>query len=451
MLARFSLKTRINLVIAAILLVITLIGSGLVIRHVRESVAGETRSALQLAREMVEASHLQGPLPDEQAAAWRAMLERLGQLRHVRLFILRDGTPLPPSPSRPPPDVPVWFARLVEPPPAILEQAIPTRQGGVLRVRLVADPADEIAEAWEETQLFLGLILFLAGGCFLAVYQVLGRAFQPVEAVLTGLVALEREAYDHRLPDFPQPEWNRIARAFNHCAEVLQQTRHDNRSLTRQLLKVEEEERRALARELHDELGQTLSGIKMLAQSIRNNPQAEAAERAAGLIAAQVDHLFALLRAMIHRLRPLMLDDLGLCAALDALTDGWRQKHAGIAIDLRCDPAVERLAAEHQIHVYRIVQEALTNAFRHARPRQIAIRLEPRQDWLRIEIRDDGAGAEPSRLQQRGYGLRGMRERAESLGGRFQVTTAPGAGFTLTILLPFEEEEAHDHPCHAGG
>lgn len=440
MLARFSLKARINLVIAAILLVITLIGSGLVIRHVRDSVAEETRSALHLAWEMVEASHLQGPLPDEQAAAWRAMLERLGQLRHVRLFMLQDGTPLPPPPSRPLTDVPVWFACLVQPPPAIMEQTIPTRQGRVLRVRLVADPADEIAEAWEETQLFLGLILFLAGGCFLAVYQVLGRAFQPVEAVLTGLVALERETYDHRLPDFPQPEWNRIARAFNHCASVLQQTRRDNRSLTRQLLKVEEEERRTLARELHDELGQTLSGIKMLAQSIRNNPQGETAERAAGLIAAQVDHLFAVLRAMIHRLRPLMLDDLGLCAALDALTDGWRQKHAGIAIDLRCDPTVERLPAEHQIHVYRIVQEALTNAFRHARPRQIAIRLEPRQDWLRIEIRDDGAGAEPSRLQQRGYGLRGMCERAESLGGRFQIATAPGRGFTLTILLPFEED-----------
>ncbi|BCX89267.1 two-component system, NarL family, sensor histidine kinase UhpB [Methylomarinovum tepidoasis] len=450
MFTRLNLKTRINLVIAAILLIITFIGSALVIRHVRDSVAEETRSALQLAWEMVEASHLQGPLPDEQAAAWRAMLERLGQLRHVRLFIFQDGAPLPPPLSRPPSDVPAWFARLVQPPPAILEQAISTRQGRVLRVRLVADPADEIAEAWEETQLFLGLILFLAGGCFLAVYQVLGRAFQPVETVLTGLVALEREAYDHRLPDFPEPEWNRIARAFNHCAEVLQQTRRDNRSLTRQLLKVEEEERRALARELHDELGQTLSGIKMLAQSIRNNPKTEAAERAAGLIAAQVDHLFALLRAMIHRLRPLMLDDLGLCAALDALTDGWRQQHADIAIDLRCDPFVERLPAEHQIHVYRIVQEALTNAFRHAQPRKIAIRLEPHQNWLRIAIRDDGAGAEPSRLRQRGYGLRGMRERAESLGGRLQVTTAPGAGFTLTILLPFEEE-ARDHPCHAGG
>ncbi|BCX89249.1 two-component system, NarL family, sensor histidine kinase UhpB [Methylomarinovum tepidoasis] len=455
MFMQLSLKTRVNLIIAVILTLVVAIGSVLVVHHVRKSVAEETRSALHLAWEMVEASHLQGPLPDEQAAAWRSMLERLGQLRHVRLFILQDERPLPPPPSPALPDVPAWFARLVQPPPAILEQTIPTRQGRGLQVRLVADPADEIAEAWQETRLFLGLILLLAGGCFAALYWVLGRAFQPVDAVLGGLVALEQERYDHRLPQFPQPEWFRIAQAFNHCAGELQQTRADNCRLTRQLLKVEEEERRTLARELHDELGQVLSGIKMLALSIKQQRPAEPTRQAACLIVEQVDHLFETIRAMIHRLRPLMLDDLGLCAALGALADRWRQQRPQVRIQLQCDPGADDFPAGHQIHVYRIVQEALTNAFRHGHPRHVRVRLTvaetPRPRWLHLTIHDDGSGAAIPPLRGRGYGLKGMRERVESLGGRFQVTTAPGRGFTLSIQLPFEEEENDDHPRHACG
>ena len=454
---RLSLKTRVNLTLAAILALVVAIGSVLVIHHVRESVAEETRSALRLVQEMVEAVRLQGPLPGDKARTWVAMLDRLSRARHVRLALHTQAGP-PPLPALEGNDgIPPWFTTLVQPPLASVEQQIPTREGTPLRIVLVADPSDEIAEAWEETRLFLGLILLLAGGCFAALYWVLGRAFQPVDAVLDGLVALERERYDHRLTQFPQPEWRRIAQAFNHCAGELQQARSDNRRLTRQILKVEEEERRTLARELHDELGQALSGIKMLALSIKQQRPAEPVRQAACLIGEQVDHLFEVIRTMIHRLRPLMLDDLGLRAALDTLVDRWRQQRPQVPIQLQCDAGVDDFPAEHQIHVYRIVQEALTNAFRHGHPRRIRIQLTvaesevPRRRWLRLTIHDDGSGAAIPLPRGRGYGLKGMRERVESLGGRFEVTTAPGRGFTLSIQLPFEEEENDDHPRHACG
>lgn len=456
MFARLSLKARVNLIIAAILTGIVAIGSLLVIRHVRESVARETESALQLARGMIEASRLQGPLPADLAARWMAMLERLHRTRHVRLWVIHDSQDHPPPPAAGSlPSVPAWFATLVRPPPMRIEQQLPIRQGGTLRVILAADPSDEIAEAWKETQVFLGLILLLAAGCFIALTWVLGRAFRPVDRMLEGLVALERGDYHHRLPDFPQPEWRRIAAAFNHCAGVLEQARADNRNLTRQLLKVEEEERRALARELHDELGQVLSAIKVMAQSIKKHRRREQAIQAAGLISEQVDHLFATIRAMIHRLRPLMLDDLGLTAALDALVADWRRRQPEIRIALHCEPEVDSFPADQQIHVYRMVQESLTNAFKHARPHTIHIGLKlefsevPRCRWLKVQVSDDGCGA--LGIPAQGYGLRGMRERVESLGGRFHIATAPGQGFTLTILLPFEEEPSDTHPRHARG
>jgi len=455
MLQRLNLKTRVNLIIAAILVLIVAIGSLLVIRHVRDSVEQETRSALQMATEMVEAGRLMGPLPERQSQSWIGMLEQLSGLRHVRLYVLRDGRHHPPASPESIEGVPEWFAALVRPPAMRIEERVPAASGEWLRVILVADPGDEIAEAWEETRVFLGLILLLAGGCFVAISWVTGRAFQPVDEVMEGLLALEKGHYGHRLPEFPQPEWNRIAVAFNHCAGVLEQARKDNRNLTRQLLKVEEEERRALARELHDELGQVLSAIKMMALSIKRQNPPEPSIRAACLITDHVDHLFDVIRSMIHKLRPLMLDDLGLAAAIETLVKNWEAHHPEVRIHLHCQQGIDDFPQERQIHVYRIVQESLTNVFRHASASRIELRLETvarkssTASWLKVSTRDDGRGAAPD--ARTGLGLKGMRERVESLGGVFRVETAPGKGFHLSILIPYEEEHADAHPRHACG
>ncbi len=455
MLNHLSLKTRVNLIIAAILALIVLIGSVLVIRHVRDSVERETRSALQLALEMVESARLQGPMSGAQTGAWMAMLKRLSHSRHVRLHVLHGDHSTPPFPPSRIPGVPEWFAAMVRPPDMMVEQRIPTRDDRQIRVELVADPGDEIAEAWEETQVFLGLILLLAGSCFAALYWILGRAFQPVDAVLEGLVALEQGKYDYRLPDFPQPEWNQIAAAFNHCAWVLEQARTDNRSLTRQLLKVEEDERRTLARELHDELGQVLSAIKMMALSIKQQRQPEQSVKAACLISDHVDHLFDIIHSMIHKLRPLMLDDLGLSAAIVTLVNGWRTRRPDVDIHFHCPQNVDGFPTDQQIHVYRIIQESLTNAFKHANAKAIDLGLDivsyevPTLRWLKITVGDDGRGVDL--CTGTGFGLKGMRERVESLGGRFDCTTAPGQGFHLSILIPFEEEHTDDRPRHACG
>ncbi|MBN2702405.1 MAG: ATP-binding protein [Methylohalobius sp. ZOD2] len=460
MLRHFSLKTRLNLIIAAILIGIVALGSFLVIHRVRQSVAEETVSAMELARRTVEATYLQGPLSESMVQPWIAMLASLNQLRHVRLHVTRDRVlaPEPPAPEYGNPEIPRWFIKLIQPPPLRIEQLIPIREGGRLRVTLVADPRDEFLEAWHETRVFLGLFALLVLGFFIAVTIVLGRAFRPVDAILQGLQALERGNYHCRLPSFSDPDFNRIAAAFNHTVDVLEQTRSDNRNLTRQLLKVEEEERRLLARELHDELGQVLSAIKVMARSIQKGSDREPVVHAAKNITANVDHLFDIIRLMIQKLRPLMLDDLGLSAAIDTLVSGWREKQADTRLHLNCDPIVDRFPRDSQIHVYRIVQESLTNAFKHAHAKEIRVNLArqtsdvPRRRWMRIKVIDDGRGTKIDSSQ--GCGLRGMRERVESLGGRFEIRTEPGQGFTMCVWLPFEEEEeenAYAHSRHARG
>lgn len=441
-----SLKTRLNLSIAALLASIVALGSFLVIHRVRQSVAEEIASAMALARRTVEAACLQGPVSESMVQPWLAMLASLNQLRHVRLQVNRDlGTapdPLPPGDGDT--GIPRWFLRLIQPPPLRIEQVIPIRAGGQLQVTLTADPRDELLEAWRETRVFLELFTLLAAGFFIAVIIVLGRAFRPVDAILQGLRALEQGNYHYHLPRFSDPDFNRIAAAFNHYVDVLERTRSDNRKLTRQLLTVEEEERRLLARELHDELGQGLSAIKVMARSIQTGSDREPVIRAAKNIIANVDHLFDTIRSMIQKLRPLMLDDLGLAAAIDTLVRSWRENQADTKLHLHCDSNVDQIPKDNQIHVYRIVQEALTNAFKHARAKEIYVNLAiqardvPQRRWLTIQISDDGCGAVLAQVQ--GCGLRGVRERVESLGGRFEIATAPGRGFAVLIWLPFDED-----------
>lgn len=440
---RLPLKTRVNLIIGVVLIGIVLLGSVLVIRQARQSVARETRSTLQLAREMVEASRPQGPWTEQQIHLWLQLLERLGRTRHLSFLVVSDENDSAPLIVKSRSHDPEWFAAWVRPQAMRFEQEIATDQGQRMRLALVADPDDEIAEAWQESQVFLGLILLLAGSCFAALYWPLSRAFRPVDAVLEGLLALERGAYDYHLPDFPQPEWRRIAGAFNHCARVLEQARAENRNLTHQLLNVEERDRLELARELHDELGQVVSAIKMLALSIKKPRPPEAVSQAAGFITEQADHLFAILRTMIRRLRPLILEDLGLCAALDALVQGWQEQMPDISIRFDCPEMVDTFPAEQQIHVYRIVQEALTNAYKHAEAKVVEVRLavdllqSGQHNLLKIEVRDDGRGALLS--DSKGFGLKGMAERVASLGGQFDCATAPGQGFCLQATIPFLE------------
>lgn len=444
-----SLRTRLNLLVAALLTAVVALGSALVIRHVRASVAEETDSALQLARELVAAVRLQAPLPEAQLDQWRQVLMGLNRLRHVRLQL----GPLEEPQALPPAGVPVWFVRLVEPPPRREEAILPIDPQGELKVILTAHPHDEIAEAWQEAKVLLGLIGILASGFLLAMASGIKWAFRPVETILDGFLQLEGGDYSFRLPGFSPPEFNRIAQAFNHLASVLDQTRAANRKLTRQLFKVEEEERRQLALELHDELGQVLSAIKVMALSMQKTHPTAQVTKAAQTITASVDHLFHILRSMIQRLRPLMLDDLGLPSAIAALVASWREKQADTRIQLCCDEAIDRFPKELQIHVYRIVQEALTNAFKHAQAKEVKVELSwqaselPPRRWLKIQVADDGLGAVQEQAQ--GFGLKGIRERVESLNGRFEVQSAPKRGFCLTVWLPCEEEDNETYPRHA--
>lgn len=214
----------------------------------------------------------------------------------------------------------------------------------------------------------------------------------------------------------------------------------ENRALARRHLLAQEAERKHLARELHDELGQYLNAIKIDAVSLEAGRLAPAEAAAAGTrIVHSVDHVHGELSGMIRRLRPVGLDELGLGAALEHCIDQWRRRLPDVRLELHRRGSLEGLGEDVDLTVYRVVQESLTNASRHGRPRHVEVRLERREagqgGFLHVTVRDDGVGMSEGAVRD-GFGLRGMRERVELLGGRMDVLSAPGEGVTLQVVLP---------------
>lgn len=216
-----------------------------------------------------------------------------------------------------------------------------------------------------------------------------------------------------------------------------------NRELAHQLIGVQESERRALARELHDELGQCCNAIRVEAAFIqRCRPEDNAGiVAAAGRVAGTAESLYQTVRGMLRRLRPANLDELGLVAALQELCESWEGR-AGIACVFHSQGAFDRLDDATSVAVYRVAQEALNNVMRHAQAGKVRISLASEDAAaVTLTVQDDGIGMQPG-PPRHGLGLLGAAERAAALGGTLDITSRPGEGTRVTLALPLESAAA---------
>ena len=229
----------------------------------------------------------------------------------------------------------------------------------------------------------------------------------------------------------------------------------DNRRLSQQYVRLQEAERKNLARELHDELGQYLNVIKLDAVAIRDGALSGAAvlhERAEGIV-ANCNHIHIALTALIRQLRPVGLDELGLGAALEHCVDTWRLRLPDVRLDLALVGEFGDLTEQVTLTVYRVVQEGLNNVAKHASAGRVRMQLERSTssaggrtpDLVTITIADDGVGFDRKAFTQ-GLGLIGMRERVTSLSGHLEVTSAPGSGFELKARIPVTGVGTGDAP-----
>ncbi len=225
----------------------------------------------------------------------------------------------------------------------------------------------------------------------------------------------------------------------------LEEAHRQLKLLSRRRVKVQEEERRHLARELHDEIGQALTAAKINLQAALEEPDHAKAKRIHETTAI-LERLLGQVRQISLNLRPSTLDDLGLVPALRSLLDE-QGRLASVAVRFSAKNMPENLDPEIQTTCFRIAQEAITNAVRHARSTQIRVDLSHENGNLRLQIRDNGTGfdAESAQAQTIGLGLVGMKERAALVGGRTRIMASRGKGATVDVTLPLTSQSENHH------
>jgi two-component system sensor histidine kinase UhpB len=276
------------------------------------------------------------------------------------------------------------------------------------------------------------LIVLVAGlGAMLALdLALLRRAFGPLRRLTAMMRGVDPLRPGGRAPvATSDPDVVELTGAFN---EMLDRLEFERRDSARRALSAQESERRRIARELHDEVGQVLTAVLLQLDRL----QRELDERQRGEVQEAREAVRASLedvRAIASRLRPEALDDLGLSAALAALTNEVA-RHAGVHVERSLATVEPPLLPEEELVVYRVAQEALTNAVRHGHARRVSLTLASRARAVELTVRDDGAGFEVDAAAD-GAGLRGMRERAVLIDAELDVTSRPGQGTIVRLRM----------------
>ncbi|KND62400.1 Signal transduction histidine kinase, glucose-6-phosphate specific [Candidatus Burkholderia verschuerenii] len=234
-------------------------------------------------------------------------------------------------------------------------------------------------------------------------------------------------------------EAQREARRRRALEEEAEHLLAENRRLASQAIAAQETERRHLARELHDELGQYLNAISLDAGRIRDlSAQREAEIHRLSLALMQsATHVYREIGGMIRKLRPIGLDEFGLPTALEHCVDGWRERLPDAAFTLAVEGEFDNLSDALNITLYRLVQEGLTNVSKFARDAHVEIYLARGPGEIVVTMTDDGSGVNLSK-PRKGLGLIGMRERVEALGGEFHLASRPGEGFLFCARVPVQ-------------
>jgi signal transduction histidine kinase len=323
---------------------------------------------------------------------------------------------------------------------------VPVLIAGTARGMAVAtfDAATQIGQSWREASRLLSIMAFALAGLCLAVYAALARALRPTRAIGAGLQQLAANDLSARLPRFDLAELSDISGVFNTLAQRLQTTLAERNALTRKLIAVQDEERRHLARELHDEFGQSLSAIAAQAAAAAHTAERECPPLFAECqgISRTTAHMMETLRGALVRLRPPDVEELGLTLSLESLVASWNGFEKGrTRFDIAFIGEVDGLPPGVGANLYRIAQEAVTNAAKHAHAGHVQLRLEATDTGIVLSVEDDGEAADISLAPKAGMGLLGMQERVVSLGGTLQFERRASGGARLVARIPLARAE----------
>lgn len=448
---RLSLRGRINVLLALVLALGLAINVARLVLEAAPRVQAEDQSVTRLAREFVETIVTgldEAPNPD---ARLDQIVDDLRRLRHVS--ITREDNAAGASPPAGPADmgddahsVPAWFVSLIHPEQSSVRVPV-SIHGKPSALVITSIPNDEIAEIWDGivTQIEVGSAVAVA--LFLIMMTVIGRALKPLEGLSQAMTRIEAGAYDARVEPSGAPELAAICRRLNHLAATLGEAVEDKRQLAERAVSLQDLERKEIGRELHDEFGPYLFALRAHAGALMRladarEPNPDALRKHGAAILEQVNALQQFNRRILEKLRPAGLAELGLREAIGVLLRLWNESHPEITIETNISQALGETGETADLTIYRVVQEALTNAFRHAGATEVNVSIEPAQrpagargnrGYAKVRVCDNGRGLQPD--QKFGLGLTGMRERLLALGGTLSVASGEG-GVTIEAMVP---------------
>ena len=448
-----KLRTRLNLVVAGLTTAFVIVLIATQFQSARASVRAEIDAANRVASQLL---HPLAMVYAQEGGSARLLqfLDRLGRVRDNDVTLQSaSGEVLyrsPPPVYKAGREAPGWFARLLAPTPA--EQIFPLPGGG--RVIVAASSSRAVLDAWDDVIRLLAvatIMLVMVNGL---AFWLVGRALEPFPIIAEGLQRLQQGDLKFRLPPLLGFEAQAIGAALNRMAQAVQdkvaaerkvheaETRlQERREMAHVVEQRIEEERRLIAHELHDEFGQSVTAIRSLALSITTQAGTRdpAVNEVAQLISSEAARLYDAMHGLIPRLTPLSLDTLGLAETLEHLVRDWQRRYPAIALSVQHELAAE-LGPSVTLTIYRVVQEGLINALRHAQPSCVNIGVQSDAQRIVVTVQDDGRGLPEDWSRPGHFGLRGLSERVAQLGGVFNIGNCESQGALLAVEIPLARE-----------
>ncbi len=436
-----SLKSQLLIYINSLLLLSMFVGLITIVMVTQKNVREEVLSTMNLAEFAIEQGVKKNPdFYLFQRENNELGISELSEIRHLRIQffnnddILLEETLNTIDEIKPPPS---WFISLIENlSQEIFFSKINIEQRGELTgyILIKPEPIYEYAEIWQQIKVGLWII-----GAFLILINIVvlilfSHMIKPINKIIEGFEKLESGNFKSKIKKSNILELDIIGKKFNSMIDNLRQSNNKIHQLSQNLIDVQEQEKSELARDLHDELGQSLTALQAEAASISKSTKKKSRDEAIFNVIKLSKNMMLSTREIIKKLNLGLIEDLGFESALIDLFENWKRRFKGVKFEYKMDEkSFKKITKKKTAHLYRIFQEALTNIAKHSSPKKIQINIKhlENNDRTRILISNDGINNDLS--NQEGLGLIGIAERVDQINGTLEVSKKKL--FKLIIIL----------------
>jgi two-component system, NarL family, sensor histidine kinase UhpB len=459
--ATASMRTRLIVIPASLLLLGMATAILVTLYDAEDRIRSESASGIKHGSLLIDYAHDNVVTSSDPDAALRRLQTELKNVRHISVQYrpADKATNDEKVESASDASVPKWFLDFFEAPQIIKSYPVTIKGEPHGELVMSTKPADEVAEIWNDLSFLTVLLAVISAGIISLMSLTTHQTLKPLNELVDGLCRLQRGEFA-ALNEIRIVELRQIGEQFNLLARSLARTEADNHLLVDRLMSIQEAERKELARELHDEFGASLFGIRAAASCIMEDATSGLNEERTREIVGRAKAISNLADSIqkhnyriLERVRPVILHQIGLINAIRDLVDQWQTAHRDIACEVRLPAKPPPCNDDVSLTSYRFVQECLTNVARHAKAESVRVMLEysateangmtaPTESnrAIHVSVEDDGIGLADD--FQFGFGFLGMSERVRKLGGHFKVSNSQHAGTLIEAIIPLADAAA---------